>query len=89
MFKSVEVVPINMIPPKLNIVYCHVVYNLKQNDDKYLKLTARLAPHENEDDLKELLSKDCTKCPPTGIRILQSILFSTRMEGTSCENSVS
>ena len=45
---------------------------MKQNDDGSLKLKARIAPQRNEDDMKYFLSKDCTTCPPTGLRILES-----------------
>lgn len=31
-----------------------------------------MAPHGTEDHLKVLMSKDCTICPPTVIRILKS-----------------
>ena len=43
------------------------------NDDGSLKLKARIAPHGNEDDLKRVLNKDCSTCPPTGRRILEYI----------------
>ena len=45
---------------------------MKQNDDESLKLKARIAPHGN-DNLKNILSKDCATCPTTGLRILDSI----------------
>lgn len=71
--KTVRPVSKCKIPPASNIINSHVLYKVKQNDDGTLKLKARIAPHGNEDDLKELLSKDCTTCPPTGLRILESI----------------
>ena len=51
----------------------HVIYKLKYNDDKTLALKARIAPHGNEDDEKEILTTDCQTCPPTGIRIILSV----------------
>ena len=46
---------------------------MKRCDDGVLKLKARVAPHGIEDELKTVLSKDCSTCPPTGLRILESI----------------
>lgn len=56
-----------------NIIGSHTLYKVKQNDDGSLKLKARIAPHGNEDDLKDVLNKDCSTCPPTGLRMLESV----------------
>lgn len=71
--KTVRPVLKSKVPPSSNIINSHVLYKIKQNDDGSLKLKARIAPHGNEDTLKDLLTKDCTTCPPTGLRILESI----------------
>ena len=71
--KTVRPVPHNKIPPGSNIISSHTLYKLKQNDDGSLKLKARIAPHGNKDNMKYFLSKDCTTCPPTELRILESI----------------
>lgn len=55
------------------MISSHTLYKVKQNDDRSLKLKARIAPHGNEDNLKDVLTKDCSTCPPTGLRILESI----------------
>lgn len=62
------------MPSNANIVNSNVLYKMKYNDDKSLKLKAGIAPHGNKDDLKDVLTKDCTTCPPTGIRIIESIV---------------
>ena len=71
--KGVEVVAIDEVPDGANIINSHVLYKVKQNDDGSLKLKARIAPHGNEDDMKNLLVSDCTICLPTGLRIVESI----------------
>lgn len=71
--KTARPVPKDKIPPSSNIISSHTLYKVKMNDDGSLKLKARIAPHGNEDDLKDTLSKDCSTCPPTGLRILESI----------------
>lgn len=38
-----------------------------------MKLKARIAPHGNEDAMKEELTKDCATCSPAGLRILESV----------------
>ena len=70
---NVEVVPRSSIPRDANIIGCHTVYKIKLNDDKSLKLKARIAPHENEDSEKENLHTKCCMCPPLGIRVMNII----------------
>ena len=71
--KTVGPVSNDKILPGSNVISSHTLYKVKQNDDGSLKLKARIAPHGNEDNLKNILSKDCATCPPTGLRILESI----------------
>lgn len=70
--KTARVVYHRDIPADANVINSHTLYKVKQNDGS-LKLKVRIAPHGNEDDLKTTLSKDCATCPPTGLRILESI----------------
>ena len=71
--KTVRPVPIQDVPQYGNIISSHTLYKVKRSDDGSLLLKARIAPHGNEDDLKNVLSKDCSTCPPTGLRIVESI----------------
>ena len=71
--KTVSVVPRSEVPSDANVINSHVLYKLKDNDDGSLKLKARIAPHGNEDNLKDILASDCSTCPPSGLRILQSV----------------
>lgn len=73
MLWTVRPVSKSKITSSSKIINIHVLYKVKQNDDGSLKLKACIAPHGNEDDLKDSLSKECTTCPPTGIRILEYI----------------
>lgn len=50
-----------------------MLYKLKINDDGLLQLKARIAPHGNEDMVKDQMTKTCAGCRPTGIRKLESI----------------
>lgn len=34
-------------------------------------MKVRIAPHENEDDLKDILNKNCSTCPPTGLTMVK------------------
>lgn len=38
-----------------------------------LKLKGRVSPHGNEDNLKDILNKDFSTCPPTGLRMVKYI----------------
>lgn len=58
------------IPQHANIISSHTIYKIKINDDQTLKLKARIAPHGNEDSLKNELKSDCCMCAPVGIRII-------------------
>lgn len=60
------------VPDGANVIISHTLYKVKHNNDGTLKLKARKAPHGNEDDPQHLLNKDCSMCPPTGLRILES-----------------
>lgn len=53
-----------------DVINNHTIYKVKVNDDHTLMLKARIAPHGNEDRLKNDLCTDCCMCPPTGIRIV-------------------
>lgn len=55
------------------ILLAAILYNVKRIDDGSVLLKARIAPHGNEDDLKNILNKDCSTCPPTGLRMFESI----------------
>ena len=71
--KTFRHVPIQYVPQYGNIISSHTLYKVKRNEDGSLLLKARIAPHGNEDDLKNVLSKDCSTCPLTGLRIVESI----------------
>lgn len=71
--KTVKTVPIDEVPKDANVISSHVIYKVKVNDDKSLKLKARIAPHGNEDSIKNELRSDCAMCPPLGVRIILSI----------------
>lgn len=51
----------------------HILYKLKMNEDGSLKLKVRNVSHGNEDDLKDILTSDCSLCLPTRLRIVESI----------------
>ena len=61
------------MPAGANIISSHTLYKVKKNDNRSLKLEARIAPHGNEEDLTNVLNKDCSTFPPTGLRILESL----------------
>lgn len=71
--RTVKQVAKKDVPAGANIISSHTIYKVKQYDDSSLKLKARIAPHGNEDDLKNELHKDCSTCSPTGLRILESV----------------
>lgn len=79
--KRVKVIAIANVPVNANVISSHVLYKLKINDEKMLKLKAGISPHGNEDSLKGELKSDCAMCSPMGFRILLSIsaLFRCRI----------
>lgn len=66
-------VHVSDIPKDADIITSHVLYKVKQRDDGTKMVKARIAPHGNEDDMKEELKKDSATCTPVRMRILQSI----------------
>ena len=71
--KTVEIVPKDKVPQNANIIKSHAIYKIKTNDDSSMKLKARIAPHGNEDSMRDELTTDCATCSPAGLRILESI----------------
>lgn len=61
------------VPPGANVISSHTLYKLKHNDNNSFRLKARIAPHGNKDALKNVLSTDCSTCPPAVLRVLESI----------------
>ena len=62
------------LSPDANIVNSHFFNKVKQNGDGSLILKARTATHENEDDMRSMTASDGTKCLPTGLGMLESML---------------
>lgn len=60
LLKTVEVILVDQVPSTTNVVNSHVIYRFKTDDDKSLLLKGGIAPHGNEEDLNNILSKDCT-----------------------------
>lgn len=61
--KTVKSIPRSEFTNEANYISSHTLYKVNQNDDGSLKLKSRIAPHGNEDDLKEVLNNDCSTCP--------------------------
>lgn len=55
------------------MINSHTLYEVKQKDDGFLRLKARIAPRGHEDNLKHTLRKYCATCPPTGLPVSESI----------------
>lgn len=72
-FKTVQPVPYDHIPVNENIIGSETLYRVKCDDNGSIKLKTRIAFHGNEEDVRHILSKDCTTCPPTGLCILESV----------------
>lgn len=68
--KTVECVSLTDVPENANVISSHVLYKININDDKSLKLKARIAPHGNEDCMKDDLKSACSMCSSVGLRIL-------------------
>ena len=71
--KHVKPVLISDIPPDANVISSHTVYKIKMEENNQLRLKARIAPHGNEDSMKDQLKTDCCMCSPIGIRIILTI----------------
>ena len=78
--KTFKIVSNREIPDGANIISSYTLYKVKHNDDGSLKLKAPVAPHGNEDAMKDMLGTDCSTCPPTGLRIVESIAALVRMD---------
>lgn len=71
--KTVSVIPRSSLPRNANVISSHTIYKIKITDDDGLKLKARIAPHGNEDSIKEDLKSDCNMCSPSGVRVVLCI----------------
>lgn len=71
--KNVQPVLQKDVPNDANAVYSHVVHKVKRNNDGGMKLGRRIAPHAYKDNVKYILTKDCTVCLPTCLRVVESI----------------
>lgn len=71
--KTAKMCPLSEMPHTANILSSHVIYKLKVDDDRSLKLEASIAAHGNEESARDLLRSDCSMCPPAGFRIVTSI----------------
>lgn len=60
--KTLKMVSISDVSQNSNVIYVHVIYRGKVNDDHTLKLKARIAPHANEDNQKGELKSDWAMC---------------------------
>lgn len=60
-------------PVDSNVIDSHVIYKVKQDDEKVLAPKPSIAPHGTEDDMKGHLMNDFTTCVRTELRTLESI----------------
>lgn len=73
--KTVRAILLAQVPSDTNIIASHTVYKVKTNGDQSLKLKARIAPSGNEDSYRDNVCSDCSICPPSGFRIVASIVL--------------
>lgn len=71
--KSVKIVPKESLPEDASIIKSQTLYKIKVNYDATKKLKALVAPHGNEDAMRDELTTDCATCSPVRLRILDSI----------------
>lgn len=48
----------NDVPDEANIIKSHTMYREKPYDDVKRKMKAQIAPYSNDDDLKNMMTKD-------------------------------
>lgn len=70
--KTGRTVSLNQIPSQGNGRGSQVIYKMKVNDDKSIKMKARIAPRGNEDYYKSEMKSDCSMCSPVVMRIWPS-----------------
>lgn len=61
--------PLDAVPDGANVIASHTIYKVKECDDSSLPLTAHIAPHGNEDDLRREQRSDCAMRSPVGMRV--------------------
>lgn len=55
--KHVKTVFKSDIPPNANVISSHTIYKIKTEENNQLRLKARIAPHGNEDNMKDQLKQ--------------------------------
>ncbi len=72
--KSVEVVSVRNIPRSANVISSHHFFKLKTDDTTgKLKLTCRMVPHGNKDNLRDILRSDSSTAQFQIIRTVLSM----------------
>lgn len=67
--KSVKGVPLEKVPEHSNVLGAYTVYKIKQEDHTPVKMNERIASHEKEDEIKNMMQKDCSMCNPTVVHV--------------------
>lgn len=62
------------LPPDANIVTSHVVYEVKHDEGGSKKMKARICPHGNEDDEKNVIRKDSSNAQLAIVRLMLSLV---------------
>lgn len=71
--KMVATVSMSAVSTDANIIISHVVYKVKVEDGRVLKLNARILTHGNEESLPHALQSDCSMCSPVSMRTIFSV----------------
>lgn len=70
---DVTVISRSELPSGAGLIHSSVVYKGRVEGDASVKTKACIAPHGNEDLIKESLRSDCASCVTTGVRMLLSV----------------
>lgn len=68
--ETVSRVLLGYVRPTANVMCSHVIYKVNVADDNVLSLKASIAPHGNEDSIKQELRYYCVMGSPVGMRVL-------------------
>lgn len=71
--KNLKLKSKDKLPKGADNINRNPLYKVKQEEDETLKLKSRIDPHGNQDIMRLDSNTYCATCPPTDLRIMESI----------------
>lgn len=71
--RTIQTISFDDVLRNANIISSHLLYNIRTNNDRSLKIKAHVAPYGNRDSSKVMLRSECFMSPSIGLRLFASL----------------